>query len=210
MTTQIKVLWGALIAVAIIAIGGYFYPPVRTALAGAISTTDYNATNLVGEFTASIGIQTPSFQQGGTTAATSVQSIVQVYSCSGTANSTSTEFAAASPYASTGTSTATVESITVTGEATTTSLLVGTSTASTGLSPVASSVTPVVASTTVGTSTPLYLAPGTPGYNSPGGGNFRTIQVAPSEFLVGEATSSWQSAQYAQGISCTVKVKWEQ
>lgn len=193
----------------VIAIGGYFFPQIGK-IAGSIASTDITATNLT-EGTFSIGIQTPLFQLGGSTAASSIQTITTVTACSGAANATSTQFAVANPFAATGTSTATIQSISFTGEATTTSFQMGTSTQAVGYT--TSNLDTVVSSYIVATSSNGFLNPGVPGMLSAGGGNYRTIAVAPSEYVGGYATSTATGAganAYAQGIACSVKIKWEQ
>ncbi len=113
---------------------------------------------------------------------------------------------------STSTSTATLISITGVGNATSTQLEVGTTTLG-ALGGVASAnFSTAFASTTVASSSQYYLAPGTPGMTPAGGGNFRTIQVAPKEAIYIYATSTGaigMSVAYSPSTAfCTYKIEW--
>ena len=206
---SIQKIWVGLIAVAIIAIGGYFFPQVKGAVAGAISSTDVAATNFT-ELTASIGFQTPVIQQGGNTAASSVISQVTTTSCN---SATSTLFAIASPFI-TGTSTATIISISGTGQATTSSLLVGTSTATTGLASTNVSASVVNSTNVIATTSSFYIVPGLlVGPFPSGAGTVRTLTVDPTYSIVGYSTSTATgagAAAYVPGFSCSIKIRWEQ
>lgn len=142
---------------------------------------------------------------------------------SGTCNAgayaaSSTLFAIANPFNAT--STATFDDIYGTGQATTSQLLVGTSTLSSGLASTnvsASFINNTTMANSVATSSAFYFAPGTTagsgaGFSLAGGANMRTIQVGPSDFVVGYASSTATgggATSYVPGIGCTYNVEFK-
>lgn len=197
-----KILTVGLIIALALAGGAYFFPKQAQKL-GASATDVQN--------TVYSGLVTLQTFVGGSTAASSVGTTVSTGTCNaGSYAASSTLFAVASPF--TATSTATLQVITGTGQATTSTLLVGTSTLSTG---VPTTIGGTLVNATISTSTPFWTSggvlAGSAGYNSPGANTFRTIVVGPSEFVVGEATSTATgvgAAQYTPGVSCTYKIEW--
>jgi len=198
-----KAQWVALVAVAIIAIGGYFFPQTKAIFGNA--ATDIQNTVYSGLTTAQLFI-------GNGSVAGSIGSTISTGSCNaGAYAASSTLFAVANPFNAT--STVTLQVISGTGQATTSSMLVGTSTASTGI---ATTLGGTLANFSAATTSPFWVSGGvtvgSAGYTSAGANTFRTIVVSPSEFVVAEATSTATAggaAAYTPGVACTYKLEWK-
>jgi hypothetical protein len=197
-----KLQWLALVAVAIIAFGGWFFPQTRTAFGAAVTDIQNSVYS---------GISVPQFFLGGNSTATSIGETVSTGSCnSGAYAASSTLFAVANPFTST--STATMQVISGTGQATTSVMLVGTSTTSTGIT--STTVSPSFMNAQVATSAAFVTNPGilsgSLGYLSPGASTIRTVSIAPGDFIVGQATSttSGMGTNYSPGLTCAYKIRW--
>lgn len=120
----------------------------------------------------------------------------------------STPFAFANPFAAT--STCTLEDIGGSGQATSTAILVGTSSRSTGILGTTMTVA-AFASSTIATSSAWMITPGLYGATAAGGGAQRSIQVGPSEFIVGFSTSTYGGAgalNYVNGLGSNATYKF--
>jgi len=198
-----KSLTIGLIVIAIIAIGGYFFPQVKGAFGTA--ATDIQNTTLS-------GLSIPQLFIGNGSTAGSIGQTVSTGSCNAGAYAASTTlFGVVNPFNAT--STATLQVITGTGQATTSAVLVGTSTAAVG---VASTIMGVLANFSAATSSPFWTSGGvtlgSAGYLTAGSASARTIAVGPTDAVVAFATSTATGAganSYTPGITCTYKIEWK-
>lgn len=174
------------------------------------------SSTISGFFSESLATIGTFFQGGHNSDPLSVASYATVGTC---ADGSTTLFGLANPFSAT--STAQLVALSGTDGTTTIDILVGTSTIATA--PAGSNLASptLLKATLIATSTPFYtssgvaVGPGT-GYTEPGTTNY-TIAVGPSEYLVGQATSSYPGAS-ATGVSgitnaantfnCTYKVLW--
>lgn len=192
-----------MIAVAIIAAGGYFFPQAK-ALFGSAASDIQN--------TVYSGVVTQQLFVGGTTAASSIGQVTAFGTCNaGIYAGSSTLFAVANPFNAT--STVTVQVVSGMGQATSSSLLVGTSTASTGYS--TANLTNVFINATVATNTPFWISGGiqlgSAGYNTAGSGTTRTIVIGPNEFVGAFSTSTATgggAVAYVPGLTCSYKLDY--
>lgn len=203
-----KIQWVALVAVLIIAIGAYMFPTQTKEVMTNVGSSASDIQN-----TLYSGIVTTQMFIGGTTAASSIGTVVSTGSCNtGAYAASTTEFAIANPFNAT--STVILQVIAGTGQATTTTFQVGTSTASTGI--VSTTISPTMANFSAATTSPFWVSGGitvgSAGYLSAGANTFHTIVLSPNEFVVGFATTTATgggASAFTPGVACTYKLEWK-
>lgn len=197
-----KIQWVALVAVAIIVIASCLLLSTKSVFSAA--ATDIQNTVYSGIVAGQLFI-------GGTTNASAVGQAVSAGSCNtGIYAASTTLFGVQSPFSATSTATLIITGL---GQATTSTLTVGTSTVATGQT--STSVSATLANEQIATTSTFTsysgITVGSVGYVNPGAGTFRTIQVGPSDFVVGQATSTATligATNYTPGLTCTYKILW--
>lgn len=234
--TSTQKIWVALIAVAIIAIGAYYYPAKYSSnqQVGASIPTDGSVSRTLGTIYSYTNGQNgiiPGIWSDGvlalktflqfnagvdaTSAATST-SFIQTASVANCAAATSTSFVVANPFAAT--STVAIELGIVSGQATSTTFSIGTTTKASGLA--LSDISPTLAAGVIAaTTTQIAFRSGQTtqlgtGQVTSGAGSIGRIVVGPSESVAMFATSTFSgigALNYTPGLSaCSFKLFWNQ
>lgn len=228
-----KKIWVAMIAILIIAVGGYFYPRINSAFGASLPTdgtvsrtlgTIYSYTNGLNGIQAGIWsdgvLAVKSYLQfnsgiDATSAATSTSYFETATVGSCPTLGTSTLAIVPNPFAATSTASLSFYGA---GQATSTSVWVGTTTVATTGSLALSDVSPSLASgAVIATTTQAnFLSGGTAGLGTgqvtAGTGSTIRVIVGPSEKIGFYATSTYGttgSVNYNPGLtSCQYKLKW--